>query len=166
MTAAALLSYLDTQVATPTDAWDAVLRRTVDDLAAACTHFDWTGIYLVEGDDLVLGPFVGRPTEHQRIRIGEGICGAAAAAGAPIVVDDVAADPRYLACFASTKSEIVVPIVAGAEVLGEIDVDSDRPATFGPEDLATLEAVAARLARLSRLARRLPAAAEAPGGGR
>jgi GAF domain-containing protein len=146
---ATLLAYLDEQAARPTDDWPAVLAQSVRMLAADWVHFDWTGIYLVAGDELVLGPFVGRPTEHERIAIGSGICGAAAAERATIVVDDVAADPRYLACFASTRSEIVVPILDGERVIGEIDVDSDRPAAFGPADAAYLAEVAARLARLA-----------------
>jgi len=144
-----LLDYLDRQIAAPTDDWPSVLRQTVTRLDQAFDHFHWTGVYMVEGDDLVLGPFVGRPTEHVRIPIGEGICGAAAASRATIVVDDVNADPRYLACFASTRSEVVVPILDGDQVIGEIDVDSDRPAAFGPDDRALLERVAARLARIA-----------------
>ena len=78
--------------------------------------------------------------------LGRGICGAAAAEKATIIVDDVNADPRYLACSIDTKSEIVVPIMHGGDVLGEIDIDSDRPAAFGPADRELLEAVAALLA--------------------
>jgi GAF domain-containing protein len=75
-----------------------------------------------------------------------GICGAAAAEKATIIVDDVHRDPRYLACSIATRSEIVVPILRGDEVIGEIDVDSDQPAAFGPQDQALLEAVARALA--------------------
>ena len=146
---AALIDFLDSQLAAPTHGWTAVLTRTVNLLSQAHPHFDWTGIYLVEGADLVLGPYVGHPTEHVRIPIGAGICGAAAAAGETIVVDDVRADPRYLACFLSTRSEIVVPILAGGRVIGEIDIDSDRPAAFGPGDRDFLEGVAERLGRLA-----------------
>src|SRR5919201_4187312 len=81
-------------------------------------------------------------TEDVRIPIGQGVCGAAAASGATEVVDDVNADARYLACFPSTRSEIVVPIVYEGRVIGEIDIDSDRPAAFGREDRALLERVA------------------------
>ena len=93
--------------------------------------YTWVGIYLLDGNELVLGPFVGKPSPHTRIPLGRGICGAAATEKATIIVDDVNADPRYLACSIETKSEIVVPIMHGASVLGEIDVDSDRPAAFG-----------------------------------
>jgi GAF domain-containing protein len=77
-----------------------------------------------------------------RIPVGEGICGAAAASGETEVVDDVDADSRYLACFPSTRSEIVVPIAYEGRVVGEIDIDSDRPAAFSDEDRAFLERVA------------------------
>ena len=77
-----------------------------------------------------------------RIPIGEGICGAAAASGLTEIVDDVNADDRYLACFVSTRSEIVVPIAYEGRVVGEIDIDSDAPGAFGPEDRRFLERVA------------------------
>jgi L-methionine (R)-S-oxide reductase len=120
-----------------------VLRRVVDVLHDRFDHYSWVGIYLVEGDDLVLGPWKGpQATEHVRIPIGQGICGAAAATGRTEVVDDVKADERYLACFPSTRSEIVVPIVYEGRVVGEIDIDSDQPAAFTEADRAYLERVA------------------------
>jgi methionine-gamma-lyase len=122
--------------------------------------YDWVGIYLVEGDDLVLGAWDGpEPTEHVRIPLGRGICGAAATANETIIVDDVNADPRYLSCFVRTRSEIVVPIATGARVIGEIDVDGDRAGQFGPLDRHVCEAVAADLARAFARDRR-----GAPGG--
>ena len=120
-----------------------VLRRTVEVLHDRFDHYSWVGIYLVEGDHLVLGPWRGpEATEHVRIPIGQGICGAAAASGVTEIVDDVNADGRYLACFVSTRSEIVVPIAVEGRVVGEIDIDSDVPAAFGPDDRAFLERVA------------------------
>lgn len=122
---------------------DEVLRQTVEILHDRFDHYSWVGIYLVEGEDLVLGPWKGpEATEHVRIPIGQGICGAAAASGETEIVDDVNADERYLACFVSTRSEIVVPIAYEGRVVGEIDIDSDRPAAFGAEDRAFLERVA------------------------
>jgi L-methionine (R)-S-oxide reductase len=122
---------------------DAVLRQVVDVLHDRFDHYTWVGIYLVEGDDLVLGPWKGpQATAHVRIPMGQGICGAAAATGKTEVVDDVKADERYLACFPSTRSEIVVPIVYEGRVVGEIDIDSDEPAVFGEADRAYLERVA------------------------
>ena len=93
--------------------------------------YTWVGIYLLDGNELVLGPFVGKPSPHTRIPLGRGICGAAATEKTTIIVDDVNADPRYLACSIETRSEIVVPIMLDTEVLGEIDIDSDRLAAFG-----------------------------------
>ena len=122
---------------------DEVLRRTADVLHDRLDHYSWVGIYLLEGDDLVLGPWKGpQATEHVRIPVGQGICGAAAASGRTEVVDDVNADPRYLACFVSTRSEIVVPIAYQGRVVGEMDIDSDAPAAFGEADRAFLERVA------------------------
>jgi L-methionine (R)-S-oxide reductase len=115
-------------------------------LKAAIPHYTWVGIYLLEGDELVLGPFLGKPSPHTRIPLGRGICGAAATQKETIIVDDVNADARYLACSVETKSEIVVPIMDGDQVLGEIDIDSDRPAAFRDSDRRLLEAVAALLA--------------------
>jgi L-methionine (R)-S-oxide reductase len=127
-------------------------RTGTDALAAAVAtlarlpHYDWVGVYLLDGNELVLGPFSGRSSPHTRIPLGRGICGAAAAEKATIVVDDVNADPRYLACSPDTRAEIVVPIMRNGDVLGEIDVDSDQPAAFGDADRHLLEAVAAMLA--------------------
>ena len=122
---------------------DEVLRKVVETLHERFEHYSWVGIYLVEGGDLVLGPWEGpQATEHVRIPIGQGICGAAASSGVTEVVDDVNADDRYLTCFVSTRSEIVVPIAYEGKVVGEIDIDSDVPAAFGPEDRRFLERVA------------------------
>jgi len=120
-----------------------VLSEVVDALHDGHEHYSWIGIYLVERDDLVLGPWKGpEATEHVRIPVGQGICGAAAATGETEIVDDVNADPRYLACFPSTRSEIVVPISHEGRVVGEIDIDSDRPAAFTEDDRVFLEHVA------------------------
>ena len=127
------------------------MERAVAVLKQEIPYYSWVGIYLVDGDELVLGPFLGKPSPHTRIPLGRGICGAAATEKRTIVVDDVNADLRYLACSLETKSEIVVPILQGTRVLGEIDIDSDRPAAFGAADRKLLEAVAALLApRLDR----------------
>jgi L-methionine (R)-S-oxide reductase len=120
-----------------------VLTKAVGVLAERIEHYSWIGVYLVEGSDLVLGPWRGRQaTEHTRIPIGQGICGAAAASGRTEIVDDVNADDRYLACFVSTRSEIVVPISFDGKVVGEIDVDSDELSAFTEADCEFLERVA------------------------
>jgi L-methionine (R)-S-oxide reductase len=136
------LSAIDGILERETEA-DEVLRQAVEVLHDRFDHYSWVGIYLVEEDDLVLGPWKGpAATEHVRIPIGQGVCGAAAASGRTEIVDDVIADERYLACFPSTRSEIVVPIAYEGRVVGEIDIDSDRPAAFGPEDKEFLERIA------------------------
>jgi GAF domain-containing protein len=124
----------------------AVLADAVSLLRRERPHYHWVGVYLLEGDELVLGPYVGKPTPHARIPLDKGICGAAASTGQTLIVDDVTADPRYLACSLETRSEIVVPIKHGGRILGEIDIDSDQPAAFTPQDRDLLEAVAALLA--------------------
>lgn len=123
-------------------AMEITVRLLREQLAA----YSWVGIYLREGNELALGPFAGQPSPHTRIPMGRGICGAAATEKRTIIVDDVNADSRYLACSIETKSEIVVPIMMDNDVLGELDIDSDRPAAFGPADRDLLEAVAALLA--------------------
>ena len=128
------------------------LNQAVDILKAGLPDYTWVGIYLLEGDELVLGPFRGKPSPHSRIPLNKGICGAAASTKETIVVDDVDADPRYLACSLDTRSEIVVPILDGGTVLGELDIDSDKKAAFGPADREMLEGIARFLA--TRLAGR------------
>ncbi len=125
---------------------EAAMTQAVRLLKDAVPHYTWVGIYLLDGNELVLGPYLGKPSPHTRIPLGRGICGAAAAEKATIVVDDVNADARYLACSVDTKSEIVVPIMEDGEVLGEIDIDSDTPAAFGDADRRLLEQVASLLA--------------------
>ena len=120
-----------------------VLDEVVEFLFKNFGHYSWIGIYLVEGDDLVLGPWKGPDaTEHTRIPIGKGICGSAAATGKTEVIHDVNSDERYLACFISTKSEIVVPIKRNGKVLGEIDIDSDKKNAFTENDKVFLEKIA------------------------
>jgi len=124
----------------------ALVAETVALLQRERPHYNWVGVYLLDDDELVLGPFVGKPTPHTRIPLNKGICGAAASMGKTVIVDDVHADPRYLACSLETRSEIVVPIVREGRVLGEIDIDSDRPAAFTDDDRTLLEGVAEILA--------------------
>lgn len=108
-------------------------------------HYDWVGFYMIEksqseeGPVLVLGPYVGAVTQHTRIPLNKGICGAAASSGRTVVVDDVQADPRYLACSIETKSEIVVPVRVKGEVVGELDIDSHAPAAFKADDRQLVE---------------------------
>jgi L-methionine (R)-S-oxide reductase len=140
-----LLTAIRSAIASAPNA-NGAMTQTVRLLKDSIPYYTWVGIYLLDGNELVLGPFLGKPSPHTRIPLGRGICGAAAAEKATIVVDDVNADPRYLACSIETRSEIVVPIMEDGEVLGEIDIDSDTPAAFGDDDRVLLEQVAALLA--------------------
>ena len=116
-------------------------------LRAREPRYNWVGVYMVEGTALVLRAWDGpQATEHVRIPIGAGICGLAASTKETVIVDDVNRDPRYLACFVTTKSEIVVPILKGEACIGEIDIDGDAPGAFDSLDRLLLEDVAGRLA--------------------
>ena len=126
---------------------ESVLRRAAEVIDAFSEGFNWTGFYMVRGDHLEVGPYVGPVTQHVRIGFDSGLCGAAASQKKSIVVDDTNADPRFLACSLTTRSEIVVPLMDGDVCLGEIDIDSDRPAFFTDEDRRMLEQVAAAVVR-------------------
>ena len=114
-------------------------------------RYNWVGFYMLEKggpqDVLVLGAFRGTMTPHTRIPLNQGICGAAASTGKTIIVDDVSADSRYLACSLETKSEIVVPVFVDKKVVGELDIDSHFLAAFSPEDRGLCEHAAAVLGR-------------------
>jgi len=102
---------------------------------------NWTGFYRMVEGELVLGPFCGRPA-CLRIALGQGVCGAAAASGESQLVPDVHAFPGHIACDAASRSELVVPVFRGANVVAVIDCDSPRVARFDAEDRAGLEAFA------------------------
>jgi GAF domain-containing protein len=152
-----LAGSLPAAIAAATDR-QAAMFRAITTLKEALPHYSWVGIYVLEGSELVLGPYLGKPSPHTRIPLNRGICGAAASEKATIIVDDVNSDPRYLACSLETRSEIVVPIILFREpqsglgdlVLGEIDIDSDKPAAFTAADRELLEKVAAALAEQMR----------------
>jgi GAF domain-containing protein len=106
-------------------------------------HYTWVGIYLVDGAELVLTSWSGpSATQHTRIPIGQGICGAAVSEKATVIVPDVSKDARYLQCFINTSAEIVVPILRNGAPIAEIDIDSDQLNAFGPTDKEFLEWVA------------------------
>jgi GAF domain-containing protein len=120
-----------------------ILQEVVDVLYESFEKYSWVGIYLVKGNVLVLGPWKGnQATEHTTISVGKGVCGSAARSGKTEVVNDVSTDSRYLSCFRTTRSEIVVPITQNRRVIGEIDIDSDVPAAFDKTDKKFLEKIA------------------------
>lgn len=105
---------------------------------------NWAGFYRLVGDELVLGPFQGKPA-CIRIPVGRGVCGAAAATGETQLVEDVHAFPGHIACDAASASEIVVPIVQDGRLIGVLDLDSPKPARFDSDDAAGLEALIDRI---------------------
>ncbi len=121
---------------------DEVLRDAVQILKKERGHYNWVGIYLVEGDTLVLHNYKGKPTEHTHIPIGKGVCGVAVAEGANQIVGDVTRLDNYLACSVETRAEIVVLIRRDMDILGQIDIDSDLENAFTEEDEALLSRVA------------------------
>ena len=113
--------------------------QLIDDFSEG---YNWTGFYLMRGDVLEVGPYIGPETPHKRIKLHRGICGAAASGKRSIVVDDTNADPRFLACASTTQSEVVVPLMDGDICLGGIDIDSNLPGFFKPDDREMLEEIA------------------------
>jgi GAF domain-containing protein len=125
---------------------DDLLRGTVQLLYLNMPAYHWVGIYLLKGDELVLHNYMGKPTEHTRIPVGQGVCGTAVAQRTNQVVADVTALENYLACSLETKSEIVVLIEDDESIYGQLDIDSDQPSAFGPDDESLLHAIAILLA--------------------
>jgi len=113
-------------------------------------HYDWVGFYFVDRTkrELVLGPFVGEPTEHVRIPFGKGICGQAAERKATFIIQDVSKETNYLSCSSKVQSEIVVPIFKNGEIVGELDIDSHTLSPFMEEDRKSLENVCEIVSKL------------------
>lgn len=108
----------------------------------ALPSLNWVGFYFFDGQELVVGPFQGQPA-CVRIALDKGVCGAAATSRATQRVEDVLAFPGHIACDAASRSELVVPLLRGDELIGVFDLDSPAPGRFTPEDQAGLEAIAA-----------------------
>lgn len=120
--------------------WLANLANVAGAVFEHVPGLNWAGFYLMKGGELVLGPFQGRPA-CVRIAVGRGVCGAAVAERRTQVVPDVTAFPGHIACDARSRSEIVVPIVVDAQVVGVLDLDSARVANFDIEDRRALETI-------------------------
>lgn len=109
---------------------------------------NWAGFYFLKGDELVVGPFQGKPA-CVRIPVGRGVCGTAVKERASIRVEDVQAFPGHIACDVASRSELVVPIRRGDGIIGVIDLDSPLPGRFDPDDQAGIEALAEMFAAAS-----------------
>ncbi|HEX4378517.1 MAG TPA: GAF domain-containing protein [Candidatus Acidoferrum sp.] len=122
-----------------------LMKHIADELHEKMTRYNWVGFYVIDPADpnyLVIGPFAGSFTPNTRIALGKGLCGAAAASGKVVVVDDVTKDPRYLAGSSMVKSEVVVPIFANKKVVGELDAESYFANTFVESERKFVEACA------------------------
>ncbi|HDD60043.1 MAG: GAF domain-containing protein [Thermoplasmata archaeon] len=131
--------------------WRDKLEEICELLHREVSHYNWVGFYLVErpsSKGLVLGPYRGEPTEHVKIPFGRGICGQAAERRETFVVDDVRRESNYLACSVKVLSEIVVPIMRGEQVLGEIDIDSHTLSAFSGQDREFLEWLSGEVERV------------------
>ncbi len=135
---------------------DAILREAVKSIEAADERFNWVGVYVLNPEENVLWlhNYIGEPTEHAKIPVGQGVCGTAVAEAKNQNVPDVTAVENYLACSPKTRSELVVLIRAGDEILGQIDIDSHQQAAFTAEDEAAIQLVADKLAEALRAERR------------
>lgn len=130
-------------------------KKTVDErLLAICklleTHieyYNWVGFYFRNDnkEELLLGPYVGAPTDHTVIPFGKGICGQVAVSNQNFVVPDVTAQDNYIACSITVKAEIVVPVFVNGENIGQIDIDSNTPDPFTEADERFLEFVCAQV---------------------
>jgi GAF domain-containing protein len=126
-----------------------LLAKSVELLHQSNPKFHWTGIYELFPDNMLrLGPFIGAPTDHVFICVGNGVCGTAVAEKRNINVPDVSKVSNYLACSTATKSELVVLIRKGERIFAQLDIDSHEPAAFDEPAVKTVELVADWLADL------------------
>jgi len=125
-----------------------LLQMACDRLRARGAPYTSVYAYMLHGNELALESHAGRDTDHTRIPVGKGVCGTAVATGQDQNVPDVTAAGNYLACNAFTKSELVVLIRRGDDILGQLDIDSDVPAGFGDKEYAEVKEVADALAVL------------------
>ncbi len=123
----------ETDALAATSNFVALLYNAMDDV-------NWLGVYVLRGDELVLGPFQGKPA-CVRIKLGDGVCGTAAATRSTQRVDDVHAFPGHIACDPDSRSELVVPLMADHKLIGVLDIDSPSPARFSEADQQGIEAV-------------------------
>jgi len=125
-----------------------LLQLAAEKIRAAGPPYTSVYLYMLDGDQLVLEAFSGRQTDHTRIPVGVGVCGTAVATREDQNIPDVHAIHNYLACNTWTRSELVVLIRRGELILGQIDIDSDVPDPFTPEEEAAVKQVADALAIL------------------
>lgn len=115
---------------------DDLLFQICELLKQEVYHYDWIGFYILdpENNELVLGPFAGKPTPHTHIAVGKGICGQVAVSAETMVVQDVTQVDNYISCGLDVQSEIVVPVLKDGKFVAELDIDSHSPAPFTADD--------------------------------
>ena len=125
-----------------------LLLRICEILKQEVYHYDWVGFYILDPDknELFLGPYIGKSTEHTNIPVGKGICGQVAEKAEAMIVQDVTQVENYLACSLDVQSEIVVPVLKDGRFVAELDIDSHSPAPFRNEDLFFLTKICDLLA--------------------
>jgi L-methionine (R)-S-oxide reductase len=131
--------------ATSAPSVEELMKHVADELHEKMTRYNWVGFYVIDPADpnyLIVGPFAGSFTPNSRIALGQGLCGAAAATGKVVVVDDVTKYPRYLPGSSMVKSEVVVPIFANKKVVAELDAESYFANTFIDSERKFVEACA------------------------
>ena len=136
---------------TSEDTRESKLTRICHLLKDNVSYYDWVGFYLTDPQaerDLILGPYMGAPTEHTRIQFGQGICGQAADTEKTFVIQDVSLESNYLSCSPDVRAEIVVPIFKNEKVIGELDIDSHHLSPFTQDDQHFLSAICSILSTL------------------
>ncbi len=124
------------------------LRKSIVQLLNLEPTYNWVGLYLLKGGELRLDAWSGpAPTTHTTIALGKGVCGFVAKSGRTEIVSDVSKDPRYLQCFASTRSEVAVPIAHEGRVVAELDIDGDIVNAHSSVDREFLEALAMKISK-------------------
>lgn len=146
-----LLNQVNEIVGQPNYSRDEKLQQICELLAEKVDIFDWVGFYIVDSKadrELILGPYVGEPTDHTRIPFGKGICGQAAETNETFVVQDVNKEDNYLACSVHVKAEIVVPVKKNGNFVGELDIDSHTKNSMTEEHRNMLEKVCEAASKL------------------
>jgi GAF domain-containing protein len=141
---------VETIVLKATETVETRLENICKLLEAHVDYYNWVGFYFKNSDkeELLLGPYVGEPTDHTIIPFGKGICGQVAVSNENFVVPDVSAQDNYIACSITVKAEIVVPIFVNGENIGQIDIDSNTPDPFTEADERFLEFVSKKVSSI------------------
>ena len=144
-----LLNSIDT-IISDLDSRDDILQKISELLSERVDHYNWVGFYIVDesGTNLILGPYVGAPTDHVKIAFGKGICGQVAVSQMSLIIQDISLEDNYLSCSSNVQSEVVFPIMKNDKFVAELDIDSHAISPFTELDTELLEAICEKLAHL------------------